>query len=205
MKKNGFTLVELLAVIVLLAILMVIAIPNAFKMASKVKNKAYTTKIELVEKAGQEFGQANLKLIREGTSMTNSNEHHTCTFNFDKKKDITSVSFNTKAYSQSLKLIDEANRKEYWCTRVEIADLVKSNNLSWDLENQCGQKCTTDEQRKNYDKVIEHPSNKYIMNKCHVYVYYRNNRVYTYFDKNQCDKISDTPNSNGNSYRPLMG
>ena len=35
MKKNGFTLVELLAVIVLLAILMVIAIPNAFKWLVK--------------------------------------------------------------------------------------------------------------------------------------------------------------------------
>ncbi len=204
-RKNGFTLVELLAVIVLLALLMIIAIPNAFKLASKVKGKAYQTKVDLIEKAGQEFGQSNLKLVRQGISITNSTEHHSCTFNFDNKKNITGVSYNTKMYSETATLLDEANRKEYWCTRVTVSDLVKSNNLEWDYENQCDGRCNTDQDKLNYDKTVIDPENNYIMNSCHVYLYYRNSRVYTYFDEATCDNKSDTPNNDGREYRPLIG
>lgn len=204
-KNNGFTLVELLAVIVLLAILMVIAVPNAFKLATKVKGKSYQTKVDLIEKAGQEFGQSNLRLVREGTDMKDSTKHHSCTFNFDNKKNITSVSMNVKAYSETASLINEATRKEYWCTKVTVADLVKSNNLDWDYENQCNGKCNTDEDRANYDKTVIDPNSNYIMNKCNVYLYYRNSRVYTYFDERACNEKSDSPNVDGKEYRPLMG
>lgn len=207
MKKNsGFTLVELLAVIVLLALLMIIAIPNAFKLANNVKGKAFDTKIQLIEKAGQEFGQSNMKLVREGTSITSSTEHHTCVLNFDKKKNVTSVSFGgSRAYSETATLINEELRKEYWCTRVTIADLVKANNLEWDYENQCGDKCTNATDKENYDKTVIDSQSNYIMNKCYVYLYYRNNRVYSYFDSDACTKNkSDTP-TEGAEYRPLMG
>lgn len=207
MKKNdGFTLVELLAVIVLLALLMIIAIPNAFKLASKVKGKSYETKVQLIEKAGQEFGQSNMKLVREGISLANSSEHRTCTFNFNNKKDVTSVTYNgSRVYSESASLLNETSRKEYWCTKVTLADLVKSNNLEWDYENQCGDRCNSDQDKANYDKTIVDPSNNYIMNKCNVYLYYRNSRVYAYFDEPSCSKKVDTPNSDGNEYRPLIG
>lgn len=206
MRKNGFTLVELLAVIVLLAILMVIAIPNAFKLAGNVKNQAYNTKIELIEKAAQEFGQSNLPLVRQGTSLTNSSQHTTCTFNFNNKKDIESVSVALKNYSESATLLNQEKRKEYWCTRVSLSDLVKYNNLSWDEENKCnGSKCPSG-QEVYYNNVIVNPNSNYIMNNCVVYVYYRNNRVYAYFDKNECDNKKETPNSNNfNEYRPLNG
>lgn len=205
MRKNGFTLVELLAVIVLLALLMVIAVPNAFKLASKVKGEAFKTKVDLIEKAGADFGQSNTRLVREGISMTNSSEHHSCVFNFDNKKNITGVTYKVMPYSSTTNLIDEKNRKEYWCTRVTLTDLVKSGALSWDYENQCDERCTNDSHKAYYDKVITNPDNNYIMNSCYVYLYYRNNRVYTYFDSITCNNLSDTANDSGRAYRPLIG
>lgn len=205
-KKNGFTLVELLAVIVLLALLMIIAIPNAFKLANNVKGKAMQTKIDLIEKAGQEFGQSNIKLVREGTSISDSTKHHTCVFNFDKRKNITSVSFSgDRTYSETATLINEEQKKEYWCTRVNVTDLVNAGNLDWDYENQCDGKCNTETDKANYDKTVIDSQSNYIMNKCHVYLYYRNNRVYSYFDEKTCtENKTDTP-EDGKEYRPLMG
>ena len=48
MKNKGFTLVELLAVIVIICLILAITVPNAFKISSKVKAKAYKTKIEQI-------------------------------------------------------------------------------------------------------------------------------------------------------------
>ncbi len=52
MIKKGFTLVELLAVFVLLAIIFMIAVPNVFKLISKGKSNAFLVSVRQVYKAG---------------------------------------------------------------------------------------------------------------------------------------------------------
>lgn len=201
MKKSnkGFTLVELLAVIVLLALLMTIAVPSAFKLNSKVKNKAYATKIDLIEQAANNYGQSNLRLIRTGTSIDNSSEHHLCTFEYKDEK-ISKVSYEQRAYSETLSLTNTANKKQYWCTKVTTDHLV-GNNLDWDEKNQCNGNCS-DANKQYYDNVILNPSSGYIINKCDIYIYYRNSRVYSYFDINTCNNQVDNP-IGGHEYRPL--
>lgn len=202
MKKNGFTLVELLAVIVLLALLMAIAVPSAFKLNSKVKGKAYNTKIDLIEQAANNYGQSNKSLIRTGTSVDNSSVHTLCTFEY-KDEEIISVYQEQRPYSETLTLTNNATKKQFWCTKISADRLVGTNNLDWDEKNQCGDKCS-EANKEYYDNIIVNPQTGYIINKCDIYIYYRNSRIYSYFDLDTCSKPSETPTT-GHEYRPLMG
>lgn len=57
MKKNGFTLVELLAVIVILALLLTIAVPNVISISQRIRKNMYCSKIENIESAAKIYGQ----------------------------------------------------------------------------------------------------------------------------------------------------
>lgn len=63
-RKKGFTLVELLAVIVIMSILMTVAIPSVILISNKMKKNMYCTKVETVEKAAQLYGQDNIDTIQ---------------------------------------------------------------------------------------------------------------------------------------------
>lgn len=64
MKKNGFTLVELLSVLVLLSLLMGIAIPGINRISKNMKTKSYNEKKELIESAAVLWGQDNKTLLQ---------------------------------------------------------------------------------------------------------------------------------------------
>lgn len=70
MKKNnnGFTLVELIAVIVLIALLFVVAIPAAMKVGDNAKKKSFETKLNLIKSAGELYGQKELKVLQTETN-----------------------------------------------------------------------------------------------------------------------------------------
>lgn len=55
--KKGFTLVELLAVIVILAILVTIAVPSTIAISKKIKSNMYDAKIDLILNAAVLYGQ----------------------------------------------------------------------------------------------------------------------------------------------------
>ncbi len=54
-KRNGFTLVELLAVIVVLAIIMVIAIPSVLEAMNNAKKNSFVLYMEKVFKSTSEY------------------------------------------------------------------------------------------------------------------------------------------------------
>ncbi len=58
MKNKGFTLVEVLAVIVILAILLGIAMPNIVGIGKSSKTKMYCTKVQNIENAAQQYGES---------------------------------------------------------------------------------------------------------------------------------------------------
>ena len=80
MNKNGFTLVELLAVIVLIGLLIGIGIPGVNKISSNMKRKSLNTKIKLIEEAAILWGQDNktrLSETQDCVNETTNNEEKT--------------------------------------------------------------------------------------------------------------------------------
>ena len=71
MKKKGFTLVELLAVIVILSLILVIAVPSVNKYIKQSKEKAYNTQISTIIEAAQAYASTNPELLpnRENISV----------------------------------------------------------------------------------------------------------------------------------------
>lgn len=59
MNKKGFTLVELLAVLVLIGLLFGLAIPGINKISSNIKKRSYNEKVKLIESAAVLWGQDN--------------------------------------------------------------------------------------------------------------------------------------------------
>ena len=55
MTKKGFTLVELLAVIVLMAILITVAVPGITRIGRSLKVQSFCSKIKIIESAALEY------------------------------------------------------------------------------------------------------------------------------------------------------
>lgn len=80
MKKNGFTLVELLAVIVILSLLIVIAVPSVTKMSRKIQTNMFCDKVKDIEKAAELWGVDNEELIYSSEEVT--------AFNYEKGENV---------------------------------------------------------------------------------------------------------------------
>ena len=63
MKNKGFTLVELLAVILLLAVLLAIAVPSLQKVLSNTKNKTYEAFEDTMESAATNYLMNHLEFL----------------------------------------------------------------------------------------------------------------------------------------------
>jgi prepilin-type N-terminal cleavage/methylation domain-containing protein len=66
-KKNGFTLVELLAVLVILAALITIAVPNVITLSKKIKVNMFCEKVDLLVTNAKLYGQDNYESVSDGT------------------------------------------------------------------------------------------------------------------------------------------
>ena len=69
MNKNGFTFIELLAIIVLIGLITVIAVPSIKLADKKIQEKNFKTKVELIEKAGESYGDDHRDLILNSSEM----------------------------------------------------------------------------------------------------------------------------------------
>ena len=70
MKNNGFTLVEVLAVIVILGILITVAVPNVINTSKNTRENMYQSKVDMIEKAAQLYAQDNYDIINEINTKT---------------------------------------------------------------------------------------------------------------------------------------
>lgn len=81
MNRKGFTLVELLAVIVILALLIAIAVPSVTKMSRKIQTNMFCDKVKDIEKAAELWGSDNEDLIYASKEVT--------VYNYDKQENTT--------------------------------------------------------------------------------------------------------------------
>lgn len=63
MNKKGFTLVELLAVIVILSIIAIVSFTVIFKMVNNSRTKLYDENIAIIEKAAEKWTAENYELV----------------------------------------------------------------------------------------------------------------------------------------------
>ena len=61
MIKKGFTLVELLAVFVVLAVIFMIASPNVFRVMKESKSKSFLVSVRQIVKSGNEYRLSDLR------------------------------------------------------------------------------------------------------------------------------------------------
>ncbi|MDE6284601.1 MAG: type II secretion system protein [Bacilli bacterium] len=83
MNKKGFTLVELLAVIVILSVIMTIGVTSFGSISKKARQEMVETKLDALETAAQKWGQEHLSELnaksgctitdKKGKSYTSSN------------------------------------------------------------------------------------------------------------------------------------
>lgn len=70
MNKKGFTLIELMAVLIILSIILVITVPKIMKYVSDSKEKAYQTQVQTIENAAKTFAiNGNILLPDEGETV----------------------------------------------------------------------------------------------------------------------------------------
>lgn len=63
-KKKGFTIIEILVVIVILALLMVIAVPSIMRMSGRMKDRGLTSKLEAIKDAAVNYTQGHSNQIK---------------------------------------------------------------------------------------------------------------------------------------------
>jgi len=144
-NKKGFTLVEILATIVLISLLLGLGIPGIMKISQNMKKRNYNTKVDLIEQAGILWGQNNKTELQRD------------------KCDIDKDS-NTGE-----------SGKESNCRVKKIDDLIKSDYLEADGKDDSN----------NY--IYINPETDKNIIACEVYIYIKDNRVYAYFDKENCN------------------
>ena len=132
MNKKGFTLVEILSVLVLISLLLGLAIPGINKISSNMKKKSYSKKVSLVESAAELWGQDNKTLLQSSSDC------------------------------------EIKGGEKVSCYKITVGSLIENNYLDSD---------------RNSGEYISPLDNSDMKNQC-VYVYKKNNRVYSYYSKN---------------------
>ena len=76
-NKNGFTMIELLAVLGILALLTIVIVPNVSSLRQKTLQQTYDNKVNQVKIAAKEWGSDNLISVPPSVSKEYTDQN-TC-------------------------------------------------------------------------------------------------------------------------------
>lgn len=127
-KNKGFTLVELLAVIVILAIILIIAVPGVLSIINQTKQKGYDSQLAIIKEAARNYVTAESTKIQWEEESDGT-----------KKVEVTLQTLQDNGYLDK-KIIDPRDKSEITCaTTIVSRDAV--NKMSYTMDTDC----TTDE------------------------------------------------------------
>lgn len=137
-NKKGFTLVELLAVIVIMAILVTIAVPSTMRISNKLKVDMYCKKIDAIETQAQLYGED-----RRESFTGNFNQNGT---NYKSKtitvKELVDTGYLKKDQKDSPYVVDPRNKKTTDLYNMSFTIYIKYNrayvSFNNTVKNTCG-------------------------------------------------------------------
>ena len=143
-KNKGFTLVELLSVIVILAVILVIAVPQIMSVIESARKGSIESTAKLIAE-GAEKEYTNRKILGKDTNIKcsdvsnmNSNDYGTCVITFDNAGKAT-VSITGKGKFEGLKVVNATKDSALAVEdKIEYTDancFVVSNGVITDYKN----------------------------------------------------------------------
>ena len=164
MKNKGFTLVELLAVLVILGLLITLAVPNILGVSKNVKEKSYQTKIDIIENAAITYTSDTVKKSLQNLGDTAATGYYWVSVSKD---------------SDGKKIVEANATKDsthnYPAKSYTVQELADAREIDYDDEE---------------NKSVVNPVDNKSINSCNVYVYLKNNRLYATYDRVNCNKKS---------------
>ena len=131
-ENRGFTLIEILAVIVLISLIVIIAIPSVKSISTKSKRKLFNTKVKIVEEAVNLWGENNISCFETGCDVLsdcqeieNNTKKCKTTFGLLAKNNIINYDGEVDGVSYVVNPIDSSNMNDY----VIDVFLDKKNNV----------------------------------------------------------------------------
>lgn len=176
MKKEGFTLVELLAVIVIIGIIYLIVFPSVTSFIDKSKEKSYNIQVDLIEKASKKW------VVDNTDELLKKDPYHLNNIN------LTLTTLKKDGYLQD-EFIENPKTKKIMTGCVVVS--YQSNKNQYEYTYKDG----LDSYSKNEVKDIKQAEEMAACDnkKGYIYTYFKNN--------NKLEKTSGNKNSNGNDIK----
>jgi len=176
MKKDGFTLVELLAVVVIIGITYLIIFPSVTSFINKSKEKSYNIQVDLIEKASKKW------VVDNTDELLKKDPYHLNNIN------LTLTTLKKEGYLQDM-FIENPKNKKIMTGCVVVSYQSNKNQYEYTYEDGKDTYSKDDTKENKRAEEMAGCNNK----KGYIYTYFKNN--------NKLEKTSGNKNSNGDDIK----
>ncbi len=176
MKKDGFTLVELLAVVVIIGITYLIIFPSVTSFIDKSKEKSYNIQVDLIEKASKKW------VVDNTDELLKKDPYHLNNIN------LTLTTLKKDGYLQD-EFIENPKTKKIMTGCVVVSYQSNKNQYEYTYEDGKDTYSKDDTKENKRTEEMAGCNNK----KGYIYTYFKNN--------NKLEKTSGNKNSNGDDIK----
>lgn len=176
MKKDGFTLVELLAVVVIIGITYLIIFPSVTSFINKSKEKSYNIQVDLIEKASKKW------VVDNTDELLKKDPYHLNNIN------LTLTTLKKEGYLQDM-FIENPKNKKIMTGCVVVSYQSNKNQYEYTYEDGKDTYSKDDTKENKRTEEMAGCNNK----KGYIYTYFKNN--------NKLEKTSGNKNSNGDDIK----